>query len=121
VSEKRFSIVKILDFLQEVIKLILIKVSFLKVKGEKMETITYSQVQDLVSRVPATKLPLVHSFLVDLANNTDTPSPQLDFMRLPLSERRRILEQQARQMVAHYEQTAAEREIWQGGDFTDED
>lgn len=87
-----------------------------------METITYSQVQDLVFRLPATKLPLAYSFLVDLTNNdTDAQSPQLDFMRLPLSERRRILEQQARQMVAHYEQSAAEREIWQGGDFTDED
>jgi hypothetical protein len=87
-----------------------------------METITYSQVQDLVFRLPATKLPLVHSFLVDLTDNgADTPSPQLDFMRLPLNERRRVLEQQAQQMVAHYEQTAAEREIWQGGDFADAD
>lgn len=87
-----------------------------------METITYSQVQDLVKLLPATKLPLVYSFLVDLTNkNSDPPSPQLDFMRLPLSERRRIMEQQAQQMVAHYERTAAERETWQGGDFTDED
>lgn len=87
-----------------------------------METITYSQVQDLVTRLPVTKLPLAHSFLIDLANNVaETSSPQLDFMRLPLSERRRIMEQQAQQLVAHYEQTAAEREVWQGGDFTDED
>jgi len=87
-----------------------------------METITYSHVQDLVTRLPITKLPRAHSFLVDLTNNdADTQSPQLDFMHLPLSERRRIMEQQAQQMVAHYEQTAAEREIWQGGDFADED
>jgi len=87
-----------------------------------METITYSQVQDLVTRLPITKLPLAHSFLVDLANNAvETPSPQLDFMHLPLSERRRIMEQQALQMVTYYEQTAAEREIWQGGDFANED
>lgn len=87
-----------------------------------METITYSQVQDLVTRLPITKLPLAHSFWVDLTNSdAGTQSPQLDFVRLPLSERRRIIEQQAQQMVAHYEQTAAEREIWQGGDFTDDD
>lgn len=87
-----------------------------------METITYSQVQDLVTRLPLTKLPLAHSFLVDLANNAvETPSPQLDFIRLPLSERRRIMEQQAQQMISHYEQTTAEREVWRGGDFSDED
>jgi len=87
-----------------------------------METIIYSQVQDLVKRLPITQLPLVHSFLVDLTNNdADTLSPQLNLVRLSLSERRRILEQQAQQMVAHYEQAAVEREVWQGGDFTDED
>ena len=87
-----------------------------------METITHSQVQDLVTGLPMAKLPLAYSFLVDLTNNnSDIQSPQLDIVRLPLNERRRIMEQQARQMVAHYEQTAAEREIWQGGDFTDED
>jgi hypothetical protein len=108
--------------LSEVVKLSFKKLSCVKVKGEKMETITHSQLQDLVFRLPATKLPLAYSFLVDLASNdTDTRSPQLDFMQLSLSERRRILEQQARQMVAHYEQSTADREIWQGGDFTDED
>ncbi|MGH7600449.1 MAG: hypothetical protein ACREOI_29190, partial [bacterium] len=73
-----------------------------------METITYSQVQDLVFQLPATKLPLAYSFLVDLTNtDADMRSLQLDFMRLPLSEQRRILEQQARQMVAHYGHSAA--------------
>ncbi len=79
-----------------------------------MESISYSQVQELLTQLPATKLPLAYNLLVDLANTeTDVPSPQLDFMRLPLNERRRLMAQQARQMVAHYEETAAERETWQ--------
>ena len=87
-----------------------------------METITHSQVQDLVMGLPMTKLPLAYSLLVDLTNNnSEIQSPQLDLLCLTLHERRHIMEQQARQMVAHYEQTAAEREVWQGGDFTDED
>ena len=86
-----------------------------------METITYSQVQDLIMRLPISKLPLVYNWLADLAaNETDLSSPQQDFMRLPLSERRRIMAQQAAQMLVHYEQTAAERQAWQGGDFSDE-
>jgi len=86
-----------------------------------METITHSQVQDLVKQLPAPKLSLVYSLLVDLTtNDTEELSPQLDFIRLPLSERRRIMAQQAAQMVAHYEQMATERQAWQGGDFSDE-
>jgi hypothetical protein len=86
-----------------------------------METITYSQVQDLVLQLPVQKLWLVYNLLVDLTtNDNDGVSPQQDFMRLPLSERRRIMAQQAAQMVTHYEQTAAERQAWQGGDFSDE-
>jgi hypothetical protein len=86
-----------------------------------METITHSQVQDLVTRLPITKLPLAYNLLIDLASTEiDSSLPQVDFMRLPLSERRRIMQQQAQQMIVHYEQTAAERENWQGGDFTDE-
>jgi hypothetical protein len=86
-----------------------------------METITYSQVQDLVMRLPATKLPLAYSLLVDLASNeTEALSPQREFIHLPLVERRRIMAQQAAQMLTHYEQTSVERQIWQGGDFIDE-
>jgi len=86
-----------------------------------METITHSQVQDLVKQLPAPKLPFVYNLLVDLTtNDTEELSPQLNFIRLPLSERRRIMAQQAAQMVAHYEQTATERQAWQGGDFSDE-
>ena len=49
-----------------------------------METLTYSQVQELVEQLPETKLSLAYSLLLELADTeADTPSPQLDFMRLP--------------------------------------
>ena len=35
-------------------------------------------------------------------------------MLLPIVERRHLMAEQARQMVAHYEQTASERQAWQG-------
>jgi hypothetical protein len=41
------------------------------------------------------------------------------FMQLPLQERRRIMAEQAEEMVAHYEQTAGERAAWQGGDIAE--
>jgi len=86
-----------------------------------METITYSQVQELVRQLPEIKLPLAYHLLFELADKeADMPSPQLDFMRLPLSKRRQIIAQQAGQMLAHYEQTADERQEWQAGDFIDE-
>ena len=86
-----------------------------------METITYSQVQDLIKQLPAQKLPLVYHLLIDLTTEDKSGvSAQLDFMRLPLSERRRIMTQQAAQMVTHYEQAAAERQAWQGGNFKDD-
>ena len=83
-----------------------------------MEPITYSQVQELVMRLPTTRLPLAYRLLADLADQEDDGlSPQLRLMRLPLDERRRVMAQQAEQMTAHYEQTASERQVWQGGDF----
>ena len=86
-----------------------------------MDTITHSQVQELVNRLPAKKLPLAYDLLVDLADKESSEiSPQLNFMLLPLNERRRIMAQQAEQMVSHYEETAHERKIWQAGDFIDE-
>lgn len=86
-----------------------------------METITYSQIQELVMRLPATKLPLAYRLLSELADSkVDALSPQRDFMLLPLAERGRIMREQAEQMVTHYEQTAIEREAWQAGDFIDE-
>ncbi|MCH8295793.1 hypothetical protein IH992_32340 [Candidatus Poribacteria bacterium] len=72
-----------------------------------METITYTQVQQLIKKLPETKLPLAYRLLLELADKeVDTLSPQADFMCLSLDERRRILAQQAEQMKAHYEQTA---------------
>ena len=86
-----------------------------------METITHSQVQQLVMRLPEAKLHLAYQLLLELVDGeADELSPQLSFMRLPLDERRRILAEQAQQMVTHYEQTAAERQGWQAGDFVDE-
>ena len=85
-----------------------------------MGKITYSQVQDLVRQVPETKLPFAYQFLVSLAGDTGSLSAQFDFWRLPFDEQRRILMQQAEQMVSHYEQTAEDREAWQAGDFIDE-
>jgi len=85
-----------------------------------METITYSQVQELVTRLPVKKLPIAYHLLVDLsASGTDSPSLQEDFMLLPVAERRRLMAEQAKQMTAHYEQTASERQSWQAGDFVE--
>jgi len=43
------------------------------------------------------------------------------FLKLSLVERRRILSQQAEEVAVHYEsdQSAREREAWQGGDIVD--
>ena len=86
-----------------------------------MEAITYTQVQQLIEKLPETKLPLVYHFLLELADKDVEPqSPQADFIRLSPEERHRLLSQQAEQMKAHYEQTADERTEWQAGDFIDE-
>ena len=86
-----------------------------------METITYTQVQQLVEKLPETKLPLAYHFLLELVDKGVEPqSPQADFMRLSPEERHRLLLEQAEQMKAHYEQTADERTEWQAGDFIDE-
>ncbi len=83
-----------------------------------METITYSHVQQLIQQLPETKLPIAYRLLLDLANTEDDElSPQHNFMRLSLDDRRQIMTQQAEQMKAHYEQTADERQEWQSGDF----
>ncbi len=72
-----------------------------------MGTITYSQVQQLIQQLPETKLPIAYRLLLELANTEDDKlSPQHNFMRLSLDERRQIMTQQAEQMKAHYEQTA---------------
>jgi len=56
--------------------------------------------------------------------DTETPQSLLrlrEFIKLPLEERRRILAEQAEQMVEHYEEESArrERELWQGGDIVE--
>jgi len=86
-----------------------------------MEAITHSQVHEIIKRLPARKLARAYSFLIDLAEKeSDIQSPQVNFMLLPQEERRRMLAEQARQMAAHYDQTAEERELWQSGDFANE-
>lgn len=85
-----------------------------------METITYDQVQELVRRLPIKKLPIVYRLLVHLSTSkVDSSSPQHDFMLLPLTERRHLMAEQAKQIAAHYEETASERQVWQAGDFVE--
>lgn len=86
-----------------------------------MSTITYNQVQELVKQIPITKLERVYNMILEVAKKEkDTGLQQLDFMKLPVSERRKIMKQQARQMITHYEKRSVEREAWQGGDFIDD-
>ena len=85
-----------------------------------METITYSQVQELIMRLPVKTLPIAYHLLADLSvSDTDSLSLQEDFMLLPVAERRRLMAEQAKQMTAYYEQTASERQAWQAGDFVE--
>jgi hypothetical protein len=78
-----------------------------------MGSVSVYEVQELVSQLPEEKLPHAYRLLRELAEQQDNSSFQVDFMRLPVSERRRLLAQQATEMVGHYEQTAAERQYWQ--------
>ena len=85
-----------------------------------MKTVTYSQVQELVMRLPVNELSTAYRLLVDLSKrDTDSLSHQEEFMLLPLEERQRLMAEQAKQIVAHYEQTASERQAWQAGNFVD--
>lgn len=86
--------------------------------GVPMASISISQIQELVEQLPTAKLPHAYRLLRELAEDT-RPAP-ISLLQVPLSERRRILAEQALQMVSHYEQTADERQAWQGGDFRDE-
>jgi hypothetical protein len=85
-----------------------------------MHSIAYAQVQELVMRLPARKLPLAYRLLtnlLELEKEVEPISPQVQFMFLPVEERRRVLAQQAERMVAHYAQSVVERQDWQAGDF----
>lgn len=53
------------------------------------------------------------------AGDIDSPSFQQDFMLLPITEHRRLMAEQAQQMLSHYEETASERQTWQAGDFVE--
>ena len=84
-----------------------------------MRTITHTEVQALVAKLPESKLPLAYRLLHSLTTAVGE-SPQAKFMRLSTDERRQLLSQQAEQMKDHYEQTESERDKWQAGDFVDE-
>ena len=86
-----------------------------------MKTITYTQVQQLIEKLPETKLALAYHLLLELVvKEVEPQSPQAEFMKLPVEEQQILLSQQAEQIKTHYEQTADERTEWQTGDFIDE-
>lgn len=83
-----------------------------------MDTITYAQVQELVTRIPIVKLPIAYERLAKLAQErVDKLSPQQQFSLLSFEEQQHMLEQQAADMVEHYQQTSDERNEWQSGDI----
>lgn len=84
-----------------------------------MQTITHTELQTLVAKLPESKLPLAYRLLHALTT-AEGESPQAKFMRLSVEERRQLLSQQAEQMKDHYKQTEDERTEWQAGDFVDE-
>ena len=85
-----------------------------------METITYSQVQDLVQQLSPQCLPAAYEMLRELADRGGASPSQVDFMRLPLAKRHEILARQAEELKAHYAETADQRKGWQAGGFLDE-
>jgi hypothetical protein len=85
-----------------------------------METVTYSQVQDLVQQIPESRLPAAYQVLRELVDRGETLEAQVNFMRLSLADRRDILARQAEQLRDYYQDSAAERSEWQAGDFVDE-
>ena len=83
-----------------------------------MDTVTYAQVQELVTRIPMVKLPIAYELLAKLAQErVDKLSPQQQFSLLSFEEQQHMLEQQAADMVEHYQQTTDERNEWQSGDI----
>jgi hypothetical protein len=85
-----------------------------------VETVTYSQIQELVQQLPEERLSAAYRMLQELAAYGEGLQLQLEFLRLPLPKRREILTQQADGLKGHYECSARERAEWQAGDFTDE-
>ncbi len=85
-----------------------------------METITYSQVYDLIKRLPPNKLLAAYRMLTELGNGElHTRSLAEEMMSLPIAERRRMLVEQAKQMEEFYRHTVDERSDWQAGDFVE--
>lgn len=83
--------------------------------------VTYSQIQELISKLPEAKLPIAYRLLLELTDEERcTVSYHVGFMHLSLAERQNIMAQQAKEMVTHYEQMANDRQQWQVGDFIDE-
>jgi hypothetical protein len=85
-----------------------------------MQTVTYTQIQELVATLPQTQLPRAYELLRNLLPEMPQPSsPQREFMRLSLDERQHILSDQAAELVEHYTHAHEDREMWQGGDIED--
>jgi hypothetical protein len=85
-----------------------------------MNSVTYTQVQELISRLPVKKLPIAYEFLARLTDDESADqSLQEKFLSLSIMERRQLMAQQAEELLetSHYQETAVEREEWQGGDF----
>lgn len=85
-----------------------------------METIAYSQVQELVQQIPEARLPAAYRLLRELVDRGEILEAQVNLLRLPPADRREILARQAEQLKDHYQDSAAERSEWQAGDFVDE-
>ncbi len=85
-----------------------------------MTTITYSEVRQLVMRLPVDKLPVAYDLIADLReDDVESDLVQQSFMRLSTEERRRLMMEQAAQMKSYYEQTTTERQAWQTEDFVE--
>ena len=88
-----------------------------------MNRVTYTQVQELISRLPVKKLPIAYEFLARLTDEEPADqSTQEIFLSLTLKERRQLMAQQADELLktSYYQETAVDREEWQGGDFSDD-
>ncbi len=83
-----------------------------------IEPVSYEKIQELVMQVPSNKLPILYHILVRvIADKENHSSLQEKFMFMPIAERQKIMEQQAEQMITHYNKTALERQEWQHCDF----
>jgi len=85
-----------------------------------MTTITYSEVNKLVMRLPVDRLPVAYDLIANLSeDNMESDLVHQDFMQLSVEERRRLMMKQAAQLKSYYEQTTTERQAWQSGGFVE--